>query len=578
MADNIEAILLRLGLDASGFTKGARQGRKEIDLMEKGVGSLRSQVAGLAGQFAAGLGIAVLAREAIQFAEAVTKVHEQTGLAISSVQFLRLAADQTGTSVDSLAGLVGKMQRQLVEASNNTKLAAELEDIGVKVADLRTMRPEDQLQSIAQSIAAIQDPAERTAAAVLAFGKSGAEAIPELVALAEKSDELTEAFQRTGGAVSDENIAQVEAMGDAMGQVKTAVTSLATELLGTAAPALTSFLQTVTETVAGLRLLDGEGDNAAVNLDNKIRDAHETLKQMEETVSGQRWNPFASYTDDDITKQRALVEGLEDEYNAMQNLGMAGALRARQNKEFQSLMAANIQDGLVTLTTGLESDLAIRAHFGELRYEQDTALEERLFQMREAARQRELEAVMEERQREADFVTTLQAEVDSNVQSGVEAASDLKITTWQQDTESIAGLLQDQTEGVARHSKAMFEVNKAAGIANAIISTAQGIARAFADWPFPVSAGIAAVVAASGAAQVAAISSAKFGQKTAPSQAASPATPTAPAQGAGGGGGGGIMRVEGMSPDSLFTGKTIRKVAGELLEYQKNGGQVVFAE
>jgi hypothetical protein len=37
------------------------------------------------------------------------------------------------------------------------------------------------------------------------------------------------------------------------------------------------------------------------------------------------------------------------------------------------------------------------------------------------------------------------------------------------------------------------------------------------------------------------------------------------------------MRVEGMDPSSLFSGKTVRLVAAELLEYQKDGGTVVLS-
>jgi hypothetical protein len=577
MADNIEAILLRLGLDASGFTKGARDARKEMGLMEKGVGSLRSSIGGLAGQLAAGLGVAVLAREALQFAESVTKVHEQTGLAISSIQFLRLAADQTGTSVDSLAGLVNKMQRQLVEAGNNDKLAQQFTDMGLSVEQLRTQRPEEQLDSIAKAIAAINDPAERSTAAVAAFGKSGADAIPELVALAEQSDVLTEAFQRTGGAVSDEAIAQVEGMGDAMGQVKVAVVALATELLGQAAPALTSFLETTTKVVAGLRLLDGEGDNAMVNLDSKIRAAAQELNTLrinaENGMVALNGTPIQAA----IAAQEQLVAKLREEYDVLAGLGTAGASRAKQEKAFQDLLAQGATDAATALTASLESDLAIRAAFGELRYEQDTALEQRLFEMREAARQRELDAMMEAQREQTDFEIGLQEQTDSILGASMEEAKDLKITTMEQETAGIFQLLEAQTAGVSRHSKAMFEINKAAGIVNTVINTIQAVVGAWKDYGWPVGAVIGAAIAAAGAAQVQAIASTKFGSKTAPSQAAAPATPTAPAAG-GGGGGGGVLRVEGISGDQMMNAVSTRALVSRIIEAQKDGHTVVLAQ
>ena len=63
------------------------------------------------------------------------------------------------------------------------------------------------------------------------------------------------------------------------------------------------------------------------------------------------------------------------------------------------------------------------------------------------------------------------------------------------------------TSLTASENKKMFEINKAAGIANAIVSTAQGVAGALRYLPFPANIAAAGIVGAAGAAQVAAISS-----------------------------------------------------------------------
>ena len=62
-------------------------------------------------------------------------------------------------------------------------------------------------------------------------------------------------------------------------------------------------------------------------------------------------------------------------------------------------------------------------------------------------------------------------------------------------------------------AKKAFNVNKAVGIAQAIISTAQGVINAYAN-PIDVASGVAfaksAIIAATGAAQIAVISKTKF--------------------------------------------------------------------
>ena len=70
---------------------------------------------------------------------------------------------------------------------------------------------------------------------------------------------------------------------------------------------------------------------------------------------------------------------------------------------------------------------------------------------------------------------------------------------------------QAMTAGLAQHSRAAFEINKAASLAKALISTEQAVAGVLAEFPGPVGWGMAAVQAALGMAQVSSIQSASFG-------------------------------------------------------------------
>jgi hypothetical protein len=147
----------------------------------------------------------------------------------------------------------------------------------------------------------------------------------------------------------------------------------------------------------------------------------------------------------------------------------------------------------------------------------------------------------------------------------------------------ISGYLADITAGVARENKAMFELNKAAGIANAIVSAYEGISKTLGAYPFPINVALAAAHAVAAFAQVRAIASQSFsggGGGAAPSLAGgTPATPVTPVTGGTpqSAGGGSLLTVEGVSPDALFSGRTVRALAERLAEHQRDGGTVQFA-
>lgn len=84
--------------------------------------------------------------------------------------------------------------------------------------------------------------------------------------------------------------------------------------------------------------------------------------------------------------------------------------------------------------------------------------------------------------------------------------------------------LQSLSAGLAQHSKTAFKINKAVGIANAIVNTAQGVTRALAEYSPPISFVMAAAQLAAGIGQINAIKSTSFeggGGGTTPSLAGS---------------------------------------------------------
>ena len=78
-------------------------------------------------------------------------------------------------------------------------------------------------------------------------------------------------------------------------------------------------------------------------------------------------------------------------------------------------------------------------------------------------------------------------------------------------TKQVLGELINITQGSAQQNKTMFEANKAAATANAVMNTWAGASKTMAEYPYPYNIGLAALSLASGFAQVQSIQSTSFG-------------------------------------------------------------------
>lgn len=136
-------------------------------------------------------------------------------------------------------------------------------------------------------------------------------------------------------------------------------------------------------------------------------------------------------------------------------------------------------------------------------------------------------------------------------------------------------------------SRTLFEIGKAAAIAQAVVD---GIAAAVSSFKFGASIGgpvlggaFAAASAAATGVQIAALAATSFGSTSSggatgasPSVAAPSVDQSVGGQQGNASGSTSTLFVEGLSGDGLVSMMDVRKLAGELLEYQRDGGQVVL--
>jgi len=116
--------------------------------------------------------------------------------------------------------------------------------------------------------------------------------------------------------------------------------------------------------------------------------------------------------------------------------------------------------------------------------------------------------------RSAELALQHQAAMGDIEAQGILARREFERQNMTQRIQEVSGMMLQLTNSVATHSKALFQINKVAGIANAIVNAHEGASKTLAKYPWPLAQILAGLHYAAGFAQVQAIRSASFGGST----------------------------------------------------------------
>jgi len=211
----------------------------------KSFGSSIAKVGGVAIGVASSAGAAAASAvmKSIEVGSTIHDMAKRFGLSFQAVQQLGYAADQSGTSLETLIGGIKKMQQGL----GNGTIADDLAKIGVSAEEIRSLAPEQQFAAIAAAIGKITDPAQRTAAAMAIFGKSGADLIPLLSDGKDGVNALVAEFDKMGIAMSDKAVVQAEKLGDDIDKLSKKFGAMGTAIGTTLIPIVDKLLTKIDE-------------------------------------------------------------------------------------------------------------------------------------------------------------------------------------------------------------------------------------------------------------------------------------------------------------------------------------------
>jgi hypothetical protein len=204
----------------------------------QGLASIGTSVAGLVNPFTAGLaavaafgaGATAVASSLVALEDRVERLGRltnQLGVSFDFVQVLEEAGNRADVSIEQLSGSFARLQNTLASGGEDSKKASDaLRQLGVTVEEFGALSEQQRIELIGEKLATIEDPAQRSAAAIALFGRSGVQLLPFFNEL----DGAANDIERLGASVSDLDRARLAEFGAGIDALGVATRGLGQEL------------------------------------------------------------------------------------------------------------------------------------------------------------------------------------------------------------------------------------------------------------------------------------------------------------------------------------------------------------
>lgn len=591
----VQAIHARFTGDTSNLDAAVRNATTRMDQFNDRVRAAAKRAADLGAAAGVATGAIAAAGSAIlRTADEIGKAAQAAGVTTDQLQELRFAFGQVaGTTNRQVDQALQRFSVAIGEARQGTgEYLDTIKQLNVNLSQDTPAALEETLTALSQ----IEDDADRAAAASALFGtRAGPRLAGALKGGTEAVQSLRDAIQRDGGVISAENIDNAEAFNDQMDRLSKIVTADLANTMLENADAMQSLAEgmasVASAAVSGIAGLARFGSSIGTFLGERAGESYreELQEQLGTGAQPQRMRSFfrdrvASGSSAPAAMAAESGGAAAQEFFAVPQ-GMGGQLGIAASEEAAAALEVLREESLT--------------RFEELqkRYmsEQELLLlskQEELAIVQEALANR---SITEEEAR----ATTEQIEqehMDKLAQireRGMDQIDRITQQSFARQASFVAGQLEQMTRSTANENRAMFELNKAAALASAALDAREAITGSYkvgARIGGPkLGAAFAAAAAAAQASNIAAIASTSFGGGVAPGVGATAAPPVVDVGSGGNASGAGnnnagspasnqTLTVSGITADALFDGDSIRGLVQQIVEFQRDGGNVIIGD
>ena len=233
------------------ITADASQAKKEIRGVESALQELdkfnASVAKGLLGMTAAAAGMAYAINSALESSGAIVDAANAIGMSATTLQTFQMAAIKTGVDAEQLNNSLLKMSANMGDAI--TKGAGPASDalkrLGIPIADIATMKPDEQFKRIADALNGMSDPAQRNALAMDLLGKQG----PRLLEMAKGLEASKKEMEALGLALTEADFAALDRAGDSVDELQGLFSAGLKKAVAEIAPYIITIVEKIKEAI-----------------------------------------------------------------------------------------------------------------------------------------------------------------------------------------------------------------------------------------------------------------------------------------------------------------------------------------
>ena len=140
-----------------------------------GLGELIAPLAAITASVATIGGLMEGIHGAVELGDDMVNLSNRTGIAVEQLMMMKRLFKDSGVEAEKIGPSIGKMQKYLEAAATTGAGAPLIQNLGLDSKTEAAKKPDQAFRDIGSSLAQIQSPTERAAAAIAIFGKQGAE-------------------------------------------------------------------------------------------------------------------------------------------------------------------------------------------------------------------------------------------------------------------------------------------------------------------------------------------------------------------------------------------------------------------
>jgi phage-related protein len=205
-------------------------------------GAIISGVQSLASKFSS------LASNALESADSIQQMADQTGMSAEDIQKWQYAGDTLGVSIDKITGAQSKLTKSMDNVRDGSdKYVKAFNTLGVEVtnSDGSLRDSSTVMTEVFNALDKVKNQTDRNALAMQIFGKGAKDLNPIISAGTGELKKLSEQAKKSGAVMSNDTVSALDDFGDTMDQAKKSVTGMAGSILKELMPTLKPMIKEV---------------------------------------------------------------------------------------------------------------------------------------------------------------------------------------------------------------------------------------------------------------------------------------------------------------------------------------------